>query len=199
MKKQIQVDSIKKRFFLDASDICSVGPQWIHTSYKEFISFFNKIPRKTKLTKHEVVIGAYFAYGWMPTMLRLGGNLSAAVTIANKARSAKAIISEPDLSQIASVINGSVVGASKLLHFINPKKYAIWDSRVYHYIHEKEPYQYRLNAPKAYSQYLDIVNEITSCAKFRTIQDKVENIIGYKVSCLRACEIIMFEKGKLKK
>lgn len=34
-----------------------------------------------------------------------------------------------DVASIAASV-GSVVGASKMLHFVNPKVYPIWDSRM---------------------------------------------------------------------
>ena len=81
------------------------------------------------------MIGRFMTYGWMPTILdELGelddvskeGNL---VKYLNKAKHhKKERLNIREIEHIASCINNSVVGASKLLHFINPNVYAIWDS-----------------------------------------------------------------------
>jgi hypothetical protein len=75
----------------------------------------------------------------MPTILNLRGNLEEVVTIASRVKQSQQIADE-ELRTVAITINGSVVGASKFLHFISPEDHAIWDSRVYRYLHEKEPY-----------------------------------------------------------
>ena len=123
------------RFYRDAETVSSFGDRWIHSSYKEFLEFFAS---KDELTPHDLVIGAYFTYGWMPTMLELKGDIDV-VTAICASKSRREGISKGEFSRLAEAINGSVVGASKLLHFINPKKYAIWDSRVYRYLHRRGP------------------------------------------------------------
>lgn len=132
-------------------------------------------------------------------MLRLGKDVSAAIQAVNKARSLPQPIKEEEFLTIASVINGSVVGASKLLHFICPVKYAIWDSRVYRFIFEEEPYQYRLEAPLIYREYLNALRVIVSSSSFARTKDAVEKAVGYRVTDLRACELIMFANGKAQK
>ncbi len=44
------------------------------------------------------------------------------------------------LNIMKSKINNSIVGGSKFLHFINPEKYAIWDSKVYKSLFGKRNY-----------------------------------------------------------
>jgi hypothetical protein len=50
--------------------------------------------------------------------------------------------------------NNSLVGTSKLLHFIHPKQYAIWDSWVFRFLNNEEPHKYKLEKPKTYLEYL---------------------------------------------
>jgi len=55
------------------------------------------------------------------------------IAILNRAK-----IGEPlkvkELDALKACINNSLVGASKLLHFINPEQYAIWDSKIFKYV-----------------------------------------------------------------
>lgn len=197
--EKIDVASLERRFFKAASKTSDFGPSWVHASYKEFVGYFRSIPKEKPLTDHNFIVGAYFSYGWMPTMLRLGENVSAAIQAVNKARALAHPISEEEFLTIAAVINGSVVGASKLLHFICPNKYAIWDSRVYRFIFKEEPYYYRLEAPQVYQEYLNALRVIASSRSLNGTKDAVEKAVGYQVTDLRACELIMFANGKAQK
>ena len=179
------------RFYRDAETVSSFGERWIHVSYKEFLKFFAS---KEKLTPHDFVIGAYFTYGWMPRMLELRGNIDVVTAIANKSRGER--ISKGEFTRLAGAINGSVVGASKLLHFLNPREYAIWDSRVYRYLHQEAPHQYRLKAPNAYWEYLAFLNVLAEDFRFKNFRIKVVSAIGYPVTDKRACELMMFVKGE---
>lgn len=197
--KNINVASLERRFFKAANKTSDFGPSWVHASYKEFVGYFRSVPKKKTLTAHNFIVGAYFSYGWMPTMLRLGDNISAALKAINKARSSTRDISEKEFLEIAAVINGSVVGASKLLHFICPNKYAIWDSRVYRFIFKEEPSTHRLSKPRVYQDYLDALRVLTTNSSFQRAKDAVVQAVGYRMSYLRACELIMFANGKKKK
>jgi hypothetical protein len=197
--EKIAVASLKQRFFEAADRTSDFGPSWVHVSYKEFVGYFRSIPKKKPLTHHNFIVGAYFSYGWMPTMLRLGDNISAALKAINKARSSTRDISEKEFLEIAAVINRSVVGASKLLHFICPNKYAIWDSRVYRFIFKEEPSTHRLSKPRAYQDYLDALRVLTKNSSFQRAKVSVVKAVGYRITDLRACELVMFANGKKKK
>jgi len=77
-------------------------------------------------------------YGWMPTILKSAGIADAIdredgrlVRFLNAARLAKKPgLSVEDIELISVFTNNSTVGASKLLHFLNPRVFPIWDSRV---------------------------------------------------------------------
>jgi hypothetical protein len=179
------------KFYRDAEAVTSFGENWIHLSYKEFLVFFRS---KKELTSHDLIIGAYFTYGWMPTMLELKGDMNLVAAIANKARE-KADVSRVEFSCLADAINGSVVGASKLLHFICPEDHAIWDSRVYRYLHQEAPYPYRLEARDAYWDYLSFLATLAEDERFEPFKMKVNRAVGYPVTNKRACELLMFTKG----
>lgn len=80
-------------------------------------------------------------YGWMPTILR-DSKIKNIKSVAQLEK-VKAIKSWREaalfLSEIDDVapINGSWVGTSKFLHFLNPEIFPIWDSRVAVSFHSK--------------------------------------------------------------
>jgi hypothetical protein len=187
--------TLADRFFRDAQKINNIADPAIHSSYKEFLAYFAGLQ---ELTAHHVVIGAYFTYGWMPTILDLRGDLREVVTIANQVKQSQKI-TDVELRLVAKAINGSVVGASKFLHFISPADHAIWDSRVYRYLHETEPYQFRLEAPHAYWDYLSVLDRLADDLRFRTTKQAVEDVVGYEVTNKRAAELVMFANGKKQK
>ena len=183
---------IVERFFNDA-DKCTqaLSDKATHLSYREFLNFFKF---KEVLTEHDIIIGAYFTYGWMPTMLDLRGDLTEVTTIANSVKNGVEIDQE-SFMKVAIAINGSAVGASKLLHFINPETHAIWDSRVYRYIHQNEPHDYRIKSPPAYWSYLETLDLLSKDKRFPNVKKHLETMIGYEVTAKRAAELVMFYNG----
>jgi len=164
-------------------------------SYPEFITYFANLET---ITRHSLVIGAHFTYGWMPTILTLKFErqepedaLSGAVAILNEAKRGR-LAGEKELEVLRDLINNSVVGASKLLHFINPHVYAIWDSNVYTYVNGKQPYHYQVNSPRNYLAYLDNCEEITRDKGFDHVHRSMNEKIGYEVTAYRALELVMY-------
>ncbi|WP_177765187.1 hypothetical protein [Flavobacterium sp. I3-2] len=106
--------------------------------YKYYTNFFKE---KDILTESDVVIGVGFTYSWMPTILK-NLNLSKLDRVTSILNNVKqgVEISDDDLLLLKEFSNNSLVGASKLLHFINPEQYAIWDSWIC-----KQKVQYKLS------------------------------------------------------
>jgi len=87
------------------------------------------------------------------------------------------------------------VGGSKFLHFINPNRYAIWDSRVYRSITGDQPHGYRVNKIENYIQYNDALKTIE--ADKSLIKDFKNQLIKLKycdnnATGLRVLELILF-------
>ncbi len=180
-----------ERFFIDAKGIQALSDKATHLSYREFLNFFKF---KEVLTEHDIIIGAYFTYGWMPTMLDLRGDLNEVAAIANSVKKGVQIDQE-SFMKVAIAINGSAVGASKLLHFINPETHAIWDSRVYRYLHQKEPHDYRIKSPSVYWSYLETLSLLSKDKRFPDVKKHLEKMIGYQITAKRAAELVMFYNG----
>ena len=162
-------------------------------SYPHMRSYFQDLDT---ITSENVVLGSHMVYGWMPTILDLyigdqNITLDELVEICNKAKEGS-VLDKRQLEAAASVINNSLVGASKLLHFVNPNIYPIWDSKIYTFVHQKKPYNYRVNDASLYLDYLQLLSDLQGKPKFAEYHVSVNEKIGYEVTAVRAIEIIMF-------
>lgn len=161
-------------------------------SYPEFLKYFRDIK---KITKHNVVIGINFTYGWMPTIFDFRSNdIDLVIDILNKAKQG-IVPNETQLDILKRCFNNSLVGTSKILHFINPEIFAIWDSRVFRYLTNQEPYDNRINNYKSYLDYLDFCKYIISQPEYKKIHESIINKVGYKMTKFRTLELIMYMKG----
>lgn len=165
--------------------------------YPEFIEYFKSI---SEINKHNLVIGINFTYGWMPTIFgfktnEINKNIDLAIEILNRAKRGKDL-EVKDYEILKSLLNNSLVGSTKLLHFINPKKYAIWDSRVFRFLHNQEPYDYRIGNIQNYIDYQQLLENLTKEKKFIKFFNLISAKLEYKPTNFRALELIMFIKGK---
>lgn len=157
-------------------------------SYFHFVDYFS---RKDSLNEQDLIIGANFTYGWMPTILNFKTDkFSAALSALNDAKKPERI-TDDQLLILKELINNSLVGVSKLLHFVNPEVYAIWDSRVCNFITGKRHKQ-KVENLKLYWSYLDLCKRVASHPEFDDVHRKFESKVGYKISPLRTVEQIMF-------
>ena len=86
-------------------------------TYPEFIQYFKNI---SNISKHDLVISSHFVYGWMPTIIELKfQDMEVVLNSLNKAKNG-AMLTVGELELLKKTINNSLVGLSKLLHFINP-------------------------------------------------------------------------------
>lgn len=161
-------------------------------TYPEFLNYFKRIER---LDKHNLVIGSHFVYGWMPTIIQLKlENQYDSLDYMNKVKSGE-LLSERELTHLKRCINNSLVGLSKLLHFINPNLYAIWDSRIFRYLTDKNT-AYGIDKPVNYIEYLNGLRQIVQNPNFYQIQDRVQMHFDYPVSPLRTVELVMFQADR---
>ena len=92
--------------------------------------------------------------------------------------------------------NNSLVGASKILHFINPDVYVIWDSRVCSFLKELSEKPCNVTSIKYYWSYLDLCKEVSLDPKFQPVHEKNKTKLGYEITPMRTVEQIMFIGSK---
>lgn len=182
---------MKKIFDLEKTTVIPKDNSYI-ASYPCLLNYFAE---KETLSKQDVVCGAHMIYGWMPTILELHPtglfDFSTAAALLNKAKS-DVQINDTEIEKLARLINNSLVGASKLLHFVAPHKFAIWDSKIFQFVFNEKPYQYRMSKIGNYLHYLTELKSLQNDARFDKFYESVNDKIGYNVSPLRALELVMF-------
>ena len=120
-------------------------------SHEHIVRFFGEVVRPILIDSdpngareawnRTAFLGASITYSWMPTILR--GNHSTALARAHaNLRSVSTCADAPEffdllnslgdseLLDLLAWVNGSIVGTSKFLHFLNPGAVPIWDARV---------------------------------------------------------------------
>jgi len=165
----------------------------ILASYLEFLRFF-----KTKRTigYNDFIVSSHMVYAWMPTMLRFDDSkVTEIIRVLNHIRVGE-LASHEELDLIKKSMNNSMVGPSKLLHFIRPDLYAIWDSRIYRYIHGHIN-QNEISKSKNYISYMDTLRSVVRHPMFIPIKNTVRDEFKQELSSLRIAEMIMFEADKL--
>ncbi len=120
-------------------------------SYPYLLSYF---AAKPELGVEDVVRGAHMVYGWMPTVLELHARapdtaLADAAELLNRAKQRQPL-ADPDIERLAGIVNHSLVGASKLLHFVAPHTFPIWDSKIYAFMFRQRAYNDRVARVESY-------------------------------------------------
>ena len=138
---------------------------------------------------------AHIVYGWMPTILKnltfddhINDHLIAARQI-NDFQSAFNLVDGLETSPV----NNSWVGLSKVLHFINPEFFPIWDSVVAKNFGVSD---YKIKQKKIYTNYMKFISENLEFKSVSTVQDLFEKRANYTISNVRACEFILFTAPK---
>jgi hypothetical protein len=162
-------------------------------SYPHLLSYF---AAKSSFGPEDVVCGAHMAYGWMPTVLELypgspNIDLPKAAELLTKAKR-KGALTDDDIEQLARLVNNSLVGASKLLHFVSPEQFAIWDSKIYAFVFRERPHNYRVRQVLKYRYYLTQLDQYQKDSRFTAFHASINAKVGYNVSALRALELVMF-------
>ena len=165
-------------------------------SYPYLVGYFSA---KSSFSATDLVAGAHMAYGWMPTILDLYPKKSrisfdGGAELLTKAKQT-GTLDDAELQSLAWLVNNSLVGASKLLHFVSPGTFAIWDSRVYSFLHEDRPYNTRVNNVLTYRAYLRILAVLRQDSRFPAFHVSINQKVGYEVSALRALELVMFNNS----
>jgi hypothetical protein len=180
-----------EKFLLDCENL-KVDKQTYDVSYLEFLKYFKDI--KT-ITKHNLVISINFTYGWMPTIFDFrSDNFNDAIKTLNNAKNGN-IPSVNQLEILKGLFNNSLVGTTKLLHFINPQIFAIWDSRVYRYLTGKEAYNHRIGNCETYLSFLTYMVNLTQEKDYEKAHNSICKKLGYSMTKLRTAELIMYLNG----
>ena len=158
-------------------------------SYESIIDFFNDI----QLNENSLIQGAHMVYGWMPTILNIAKHDLDTQNVLLSVEKISKEIDEANLVVLIKFMNNSNVGASKLLHFIYPEKYPIWDSKICEIITDKS-YPQKVQNTLNYINYCEaiqnLINELPE--NLKNFKREFEEIFKYKISNVRAAELMLF-------
>ncbi|WP_321995783.1 hypothetical protein [Draconibacterium orientale] len=189
--KNLNIEKLKR----DAENFSVSGNDSYIESYPEFLKYFEYLEL---IEKHHLIISSHFVYGWMPTVIHLDTkNIEKVLVLLNAAKSGQELKLD-ELEILKYCINNSMVGLSKLLHFMNPRDYAIWDSRIFKYLTGKKS-QYGIDKVKNYSAYLEEIKKLTQHPDYPNLHFKIERNFDYSITPMRAVEILMFETNRNEK
>lgn len=191
-------------------------------TYDPYVQYFRE-RRGHELTEQDLFVGFAFAYSWMATIKQLDPALAtvrSAVLALNQVHSwepAELGAADEDAQAAERLVNsidpvrhflGSVVATSKLLHFVNPQVFPIWDAVIHRYCRVLEPTG--ADSLKTYAEYTFGVHQLTHHPNFEleiyepllhAMQQAYASIgdqyrLPEPMGKLRAAEFVMFYGGK---
>lgn len=147
------------------------------------------------------------AYGWMPRIARLDPKHTPqallALQLAQTATPSN--LTSVRISNLALCLR-SVVGASKVLHFVNPSTYPIWDSNIERFRQKANPTTSFMGEASNYLAYANEVHAISTDPGFPGFHAQFNQglaswlaAIGvppYQVCNVRAIELAAFELSR---
>lgn len=169
--------------------------------YQEITSFVRSLDDdRDTLALHAVY---RIAYSWMPTILkRIDDNgwgrhapTSAFAAIRGVGTFDDALNFVHSMS--FSPVNNSWIGLSKVLHFINPAFFPIWDSRVARMFGLRQPYAF--NSKNSYLTYVSFIDEVDTDTRRRAsdlVNAKLQAAGLEMVTSIRAIERVLFFAGR---
>lgn len=207
MSKLVLID-IDKESFLKR---CSKSNPWLvedssyHVSYKRFIKYLAK---KADLTEEKLISAAGMAYSWMPTTINIQkelipGSYSAVKRLVEDSDS----VTDKDIKKASEFLSGSVVGISKVLHFLDPENFPIYDTGIYCFIYRKSnrPSYSTVNRARRYVRYCENVRSLSKDKEVQKLvkKDVVDGIkhkynYDFNISYIRAIEVAMFARSPIR-
>lgn len=155
-------------------------------SYPYFIEYFKS---KNELTQDNLICGAFMIYGWMPTTLKNIIYTNETIELFNTAKHSH-LLDENELKNLKLFTNNSLVGLSKLLHFINPEVYPIWDSKICKYLCSSN-HNYQVQDVSNYLKYVNVIHETIKLGLQNEL-DIVKAQLNYNISDVRLIEMSIF-------
>jgi len=165
-------------------------------TYSAYLSYFSSL--KT-IYPEDILRGLGFVYSWMPRVLTIMSNELDSFTAAVNTFKLENNQYEKTrtLESAIKLTRGSIVGSSKLLHFIFPNEFPIYDTHIYKYCWQDEKsYHYNMKNESNYRKYMNTLVSLTGDVLIPDLRDIVASKLGYQVGDLRSIEFSIFNISK---
>lgn len=197
--------TLTRKKWLSASNVQGVQSRIKSDSFLEVHqTLLKEAARRKRLSWNDAVALLHMVYAWMPRMLRVeilnGTNQeerAGVVKLLTKAKRGQ-ILEHGELETVMKFSNNSVVGASKVLHLLNPNTYPIWDSRVAREFLWKNVSQSTLNKADRYIEYQENMlswsedaDVMRSCTRLQKLSPLLK-----EASQMRLMELVLFRRAK---
>ena len=198
--EKLNFESARRNFDIEFVQQCvnNIDPR------NHYIQAYPSLLDSTKILYGEmeekaIPVIAHLAYGWMPTIPK---NINFGKETNRKILEASKICSiDQSVNFIKSwhtpPVNNSWVGSSKVLHFINPEFFPIWDSKVAKHFtkgNNKKLSDSDIRMKSGfYADYVEFCKDIAdSFQSIFNVQKAFENKVKYSVTKFRAIEYVLF-------
>ncbi len=158
-------------------------------------------------------------YGWMPRIPRLDfseeansiecSNLKENVgflsSFNHKSKDDVYLIlskSDSDIEKLKKFVDNSLTAVSKILHFIRPEDFLIWDSKIRKTLGISESYRNNIKKYREYiSAFKSLRKEYESKDRMKRILEEAKEIFQYNISFARLIELALYvsAEGSLRK
>lgn len=170
---------------------------WYELSYKAFLN-------QPIQTKDDLIRILAYAYSWMPTIPDINSNTvdwDRLIKLANELRHGDINNRKELVTALIPIVNNSIVGSSKVLHFIAPDTIPIIDSRVtiawnkrctsgYPGYNFRLPRSYHFNGEAALNRLVDV---------YLAYWDAMRNLSITTGRTIRELEFDLYSAGKSRK
>lgn len=151
-------------------------------TYDRFLRYFRDKPEGRALEEQDLFVGFALAYSWMATIKQLDpaiDTVRAATAALNRLRSFQVgemeasppsalpewiLRLQPEIEPVRQFL-GSVVGTSRLLHFVNPEIFPMWDAVIHRYYDRSVPGR-TLDSLRRYIEYTADVHRLVNHPDF---------------------------------
>lgn len=166
-------------------------------SFRQYAAIVKHVRKCSPIDTDIMRVLGLLAYGWMPTILDYSdeNNTRRAAEILNSAKTTGYPLRDDEIEILKSVTNNSYVGASKVLHFIRPDVYPIWDSQVA----KGTGVSGSPNTLAKYKHYMMRVHASTDQQAMESAVKWCIQLHGYEITPVRAIEYRLLLNAPAKK
>jgi len=201
-KKQLTI--ISEQQWIKLSNNAVIQKNIKNDLYSEaYLSLARLFPNIQKTHWDGAVTALHIVYGWMPTIPKLktyqhwdATDKSRLVDILEKAKRGLSL-DRDELLHLKVFSNNSIVGGSKILHFVSPKLFPIWDTRVARaFYNRNKVYAQQVNDIDCYLNYRDVLLSWMENAEVCKRLSLIRGLAPFlkTVADLRMIELVLFHK-----